>query len=367
MVLVTAMYVKKRSKKTSKMMKRNLFGKPLRDFKRLQIADYSSTPKKKNKIIQFFEKYKVQVYVALAFVSAASISFLIGYAMRSYQQKKSLKFADISSPHLASSTAQVTSFNFRDVKLPDGKSNAYRYDTDIILGKVNSAAFKLGIKNPIKENRYNRYYFWKDEKQELYYSYITGKIFYKGSSNIFWSSEDEIKKGIAEIFSINTANLKLIFYSPGEKRNWWTFEFQYDKKVVFCEGSNTALSVFTDSNNMVVELTFCPVDTIGSIGLPLLKGDYVKQNIGVLPKYVNAFIYSDEECKSELCYIDPIQNPKGTFDVHSAEIAYYKERIDRPFLIPVLYLKGEMITVDGLKGEATALVDIVDWAEYSRR
>jgi len=327
-----------------------------------QRLNITNVNKKEPFLKHFLKKYRVQIYFGIAAISAVTISFLVGYAFRTLKQKKSVEFSSLSHPRFESSLVNITQYNFGDISLNFGNVPVYRYETNVI-GMIDGAAKRLGINSPIKEDKYNEIYYWKDDKQELSFSSITGRVYYKGDSNLVWLSEADIKKGLMEIFSINTANLELLFYYPGKNSSWWTFYFKFNGKKVFCEGDDRAVSIFTDGSGKVVEISLFYIDTVGSVRVPLLPASYIKENIDKLPKFVKTVIYSDVECKDEFCYRDP-SSFTGSFEVKSAEISYYKEQMDRPFLIPVLSLYGDIVTEKGSREEGVVLVDIIDWKSY---
>lgn len=328
--------------------------------KSMPLAREPDRPKTTGKLAKWIERYKVQVYSIMLVIIVAILASLAIYGKNLISYKISENFVGLSMPVFSLDDAEILEYDidFSEISI-DAKAKAYRLDASAI-NKATSAASKLGFMGSPEEYAYDGYYKWskQDGEDVLIYNYKNSEMLYEGSYDSGWINSETVLSGIADLFGVNESSFYLAGDNVGSEYGFWVYGCKVGDTSVVIGKDDDCLVVVSDGKGIVSEITISVLEPVDSKSLPLLKPKELASGFDSLSKQVKASVFSGDD--PEFNYL-PISNPSGRFILSSSSIVLYKPRAASSFLVPVLELKGSLVTDDGSSGLATILVDIVDW------
>ena len=320
--------------------------------------DELTSPNLITRVKAWVEKYKVQVYAFVIVIIVGLLAYLAGFARNWIVKEGSKNFVGLASPILNASDATVS---YYDVDLTgleiDSKYKVYKIETDY-TGSVNSAAGELGFISSPTEHTYEGYFKWVEGENSLVYDYLTNTVRFTGEYSSSWYTADSAQAGVASLFGINAETLTLATEDVGSNYAMWLFKYTIDGVDVVVGKDEHPVNVVTDGNGTVLELSIPLISVVDSKSISVLRDEELSSVFDSLPKQISAEVYSSELPEfNEM----PISEPAGRFEPRENAVVLYKSLTETSFLVPVLCLKGTLTTPQGASGDATVLVDIVDW------
>jgi|GEM_PF-4704259 len=310
----------------------------------------------------YYNIYKIQILALVLVLSVAIIAIVLGWVYRSVTTANNQKLVGLTMPQFNASLATITVYDVGELNYSVTSASAYKYDGNFLPKAIN-AVNMLGISEAPAYNSYSGYYFWEGEGIQARVSMITGQFTLQGSSTLRWMTEEDIKTGVSALFMTNPELLHLSSKTENEGFIWWTFTGEVEEKVIYFGVNEIMLSVTTRTDGTVTEINYYILDIVDFAKVPILSSDTTMSDVTSRSVQVDAAVRADmpSECLGEFCYVDTVYDPTGAITANSAELALFYNQNGSTFLVPVLCLKGTLTTAEGASGDATVLVDIVDW------